>query len=87
MIGLGICGQMAEVGFILGRSSWGKGLATEALAAVMPGARLTPDKKLYLTIREAAEYSGLPMSHLKALMKRSLFFTQNESELRPRVAT
>ena len=41
MIGLGIHGHMADVGYVLNRGSWGHGLATEALRAVVDAAFAT----------------------------------------------
>ena len=38
---------------------------TTAFLAALSPSRLTVDKKLYLTLKEAAEYSGLPITYLK----------------------
>src|SRR4051812_36175605 len=42
----------------------------ELLAALAP--RLTIDKKLYLTLKEASEFSGLPITYLKRAIKEKL---------------
>jgi excisionase family DNA binding protein len=39
----------------------------QLLTTAMP--RVSLDKKLYLTVREASEYAGLPQSYLRRLIK------------------
>lgn len=41
------------------------------LAALSP-ARMTVDKKLYLTLKEAVEYSGLPLTYLKRKIQENV---------------